>query len=115
MCRLSQGQVVEVVIADPRGQNKKPRPAVVLSATDELSSADEFVVVAISTKLTDPLPPDWILLPWSSDGRTKSGLTRPSVAKCRWLRKVTRKEIVYVRGWLPNTVMRDIMQTVAKN
>jgi len=114
VCRLSQGQVVEVAITDPRGQNRKARPAVVLTATDELASADEFIVAAISTKFNDPLPTDWILVPRSIDGRAKSGLTEPSVVKCHWLRKVTRKDIIYVRGWLPTTIMRDIMQIVSQ-
>jgi hypothetical protein len=110
--QLSQGQIVEVEITDPRGQNKKPRPVVILTATRELSLADEFVVAAISSSFVEPLPPDSILLPWSPDGRAKSGLTKPSVAKCRWLRRVTRKDIISLRGCLPAMVMRDIMRAV---
>ena len=115
MHRLSQGQVVEVAITDPCGQNKKRRPVVILTATDELSDTEEFVVAAISTKLSDPLPPDWIPLPWSQDGRAKSGLTEPCVVKCRWLAKVTQKDVVFVRGHLPPTIMRDIMRVVPKD
>jgi hypothetical protein len=113
--RLIQGQVVEVAITDPCGQNKKPRPVVILTDTDELLDAEEFVVAAISTKFSDPLPPDWILLPWSKGGRTKSGLTEPSVVKCHWLRKVTPKDVIFIRGHLPATVMRDIMQIIKKS
>ena len=115
MYRLSQGQIIEVAITNPCGQNKKPRPAVILTDTGELSLAAEFVVAAITTKFDEPLPPDWILLPWSSDGRAKSGLTEPSVVKCRWLRRVVQKDIVSLRGHLSATVMRDIMLVVHKN
>ena len=114
MHRLIQGQVIEVAITDPCGQNKKPRPVVILTDTDELSDAEEFVVAAISTKFSDPLPADCILLPWSQGGHAKSGLTQPSVVKCHWLRKVTPKDVVFVRGHLPTTVMRDIMRVVQK-
>jgi mRNA-degrading endonuclease toxin of MazEF toxin-antitoxin module len=112
--RLGQGQVVEVAITDPRGQNKKPRPAVILTDTEELSVADKFVVAAITRKFSEPLPSDWILLPWSSDGRAKSGLREPSVVKCNWLRAVAREDIISVWGYLPATTMRDIMRIVSK-
>jgi mRNA-degrading endonuclease toxin of MazEF toxin-antitoxin module len=112
--RLSQGQVVEVEITDPRGQNKKRRPAVVVTATAELSDAKELVVVAISHKLEDPLPSDWILLPWSGKGGARSGLTQPCVAKCRWIRKVSPNDVLFVRGHLPDTVVRDIMRAVTR-
>lgn len=115
MCQLSQGRVVEIAVTDPRGRNPKPRPAVVLTDTSEISEDGEFVVAAITTKFSLPLPPDWIPLPWSSDGRAKSGLREPSVVKCRWLRKVRREDIIFYRGWLPATLMRDIMQIVRQN
>ena len=114
MRQLSQGQVIKVEIADPRGQNKKRRPVVLVTATDELATAEEYVAVAISSKLTAPLPPDWILLPWSADGRAKSGLTEPCAAKCHWIVTVREAEIFSVLGALPETVMRDIMRIVEK-
>ena len=114
MRKLSQGQVLDVEVTDPCGENKKPRPVVVLTDTNELSHTDEFVVAAISTQFSHPLPPDWIALPWSSEGEAKSGLREPCVVKCRWLRKITRKDIVSFRGWLPGTVMRDIMRVVCQ-
>lgn len=114
MQRLSQGQIVDVRIADPNGQNPKPRPAVILTSTDELADADAFVVAAISTKFDAPLPADDIQVPWSSDGRVKSGLTKPSVVKCRWLVRVKRKDILSVRGHLPSAVLCRIMRAVTQ-
>jgi hypothetical protein len=111
---LVQGQIVEVEIADPRGQNKKRRPVVLITSSDELASADKYVAVAISSRLADPLPSDWILLPWSADGRARSGLTKPCAAKCHWMITVRETNIVSVVGALPETVMRDIMLIVAK-
>jgi len=88
---------------------------VILSAVDEGSEDDEFVVAAISTKFGDPLPDDWIPVPWSKDGRAKTGLTEPSVVKCHWLKKVTRRHISSVRGWLPSAIMVEIMRAVVKD
>jgi len=117
VCRLSQGRVVEIAITDPCGRNRKLRPAVVLTDTDQIPEDEdgEFVVAAITTKFTIPLEPDWIRLPWSADGKAKSGLREPSVVKCRWLRKVTRKDIVSYRGWLPSTLMLEIMLVVRQD
>ncbi len=112
---LSQGQIVQVAITDPRGQNRKPRPVVILTATDDLSDEDTYLVAAISTKFSEPLPTDYIRVPWSHSGRAKSGLTEPSVVKCRWLRKVKREEILYTRGHLPSTIVRDIMRFLTQN
>ena len=115
MCQLSQGQIVDAEVVDPNGQNKKRRPLVVLTSTAEIAGSDEIVAVAISTKLPDPLPEDCIPLPWSPDGKAKSGLTEQCVAKCRWIVKLSHNDIVSRRGWLPGTVMCQIMHIVRKN
>ena len=115
MHRLRQGQVVNVEIADPRGQNKKLRPVVILTATHEISDEGNLVVAAISTKLADPLPADWISVPWSRDGHAGSGLTEPSVVKCHWLVRVTTADVVSVRGYLRDTDMQNIMAVVSKS
>lgn len=112
MCHLSQGQVIDIETTDPCGRNKKRRPVVVLTDTDQLPGADEFVVAAISTQFSDPLPSNWIPLPWSRDGRGRSGLSKPCVVKCDWIRRVTRQEVVFIRGWLPATLMDEIMRAV---
>ena len=88
MRQLSRGHVVEIVVPDPRGKNEKRRPVVILTSTAEIPTAETLVAAAISTQLADPLPPDWIELPWDKTGKAKSGLTKPCVVKCRWLVKV---------------------------
>lgn len=115
MQRLSQGQVVQVAVPDPRGQNKKLRPVVILTDTSELSDSTEFVVAAISTKLTDPLPPDWIEVPFSPGGHGKTGLSERSVVKCRWLRRVSPSDVVSVLGHLNPKIMKSIMEIVRQN
>ena len=113
MNALRQGQVILVSVTDPRGKNPKPRPAVILTATDELSTADEFVVSAISTQFDEPLPEEYVKLPWSRDGRAKTGLTQPSVVKCRWLRKIRGSDVLAKIGHVPPTVLLEVMRIVA--
>jgi mRNA-degrading endonuclease toxin of MazEF toxin-antitoxin module len=113
--QLSQGQIINAEITDPHGKNKKCRPVVVLTSTEELARVDEFVVAAISSQFSDPLPPGWIFLPWSADGRAQTGLTKPSVVKCQWIRKIRREQVRSIRGWLPAKMMLEIMRAVTKS
>ena len=111
---LKQGQVILVAVTDSRGGNPKPRPAVVLTATGELPEADQFVVAAISTKFSEPLPPDNVRVPWSAEGRAKTGLGKPSVVKCHWLKKVRQEEVMDTLGHVPGRILVEIMRIVTK-
>lgn len=111
---LQQGQVILAAVTDPHGENPKSRPAVILTATDEIAAAEEFVIAAISTKFSEPLPPDYVEVPWSGDGRAKTGLKEPSVVKCRWLKKVRRQEVMHTLGYVPAKIMVEIMRIVTK-
>ncbi|MBN2022496.1 MAG: type II toxin-antitoxin system PemK/MazF family toxin [Pirellulales bacterium] len=112
MEQYTKGDVVQILTVDPNGLNEKKRPAVVLSDTFELEAEDAFLVVAVSGQFREPLSDDYVLLPWARGGRTKSGLTKPCVAKCRWLVRVTRKDVFDKLGHLPDLVTCDIMRTV---
>jgi len=112
--RLNQGQIVTIVVPDPRGKNKKPRPVLILTDSDELTTAEEFVVAAISTQFSDPLPADCVLIPSSRDVRAKTGLMQPSVVKCHWLLKVRRRHVRCVLGHLPPEIMCDVMRIVVQ-
>jgi mRNA-degrading endonuclease toxin of MazEF toxin-antitoxin module len=112
---LCRGQVVEIVVPDPRGENVKRRPVVILTSTEEIPSAETLVGAAISTQLVDPLPPDWIELPWDPTGKAKSGLKKPCVVKCRWLVKIKPQEIVSVIGHLSSEKIESIMKQVTRD
>ena len=111
---LRQGQVILVEVTDPRGANPKPRPAVILTATGELAEADEFVVAAISTKFSDPLPSDCLWIPWSPDGRARTGLKEPSVVKCRWLKRVRPVDVIRPLGHVSASVLVEVMRRVTQ-
>jgi hypothetical protein len=111
VCRLCQGQVVDIETLDPRGQNLKQRPVVVVAVNEAL---DEFVFIAVSTNLSDPLPDDCILLPWSPDGRARTGLVERCAAKTNWVGTARRSDVVRMRGHVPGKVMVDIMRALPR-
>jgi mRNA-degrading endonuclease toxin of MazEF toxin-antitoxin module len=47
---LSRGRIIYVDLLDPQGRNRKRRPAVVVTPTEEIVPDGEIVVVAISTQ-----------------------------------------------------------------
>jgi mRNA-degrading endonuclease toxin of MazEF toxin-antitoxin module len=112
VCQLRKGQIVDLDIYDPNGQNKKVRPVVVV---DELADTDHFIYVAVSTQFTDPPPDRWILLPWDRGGRAPGGLVERCVAKCNWIGKARRDEIVRRRTQLPAKKMLDIMRALQRD
>lgn len=66
--RLAMGRIVWAEIADANGI-RKLRPAVIVTPTDQIASAKPFDIVAITSRLTDPLPEDHVLLPWHRSGQ----------------------------------------------
>lgn len=60
---LRCGQLVWAEIADANGI-RKARPAVVVTPDDRLATSGPLEVVAITSRLPQPLPADHVLLPW---------------------------------------------------
>jgi hypothetical protein len=58
------GDIGSAWLLDPRDKNPKLRPVLVISVDE---SANETVVAAISTAISDPLPASHIPLPWHRD------------------------------------------------
>jgi len=61
--RLITGHIVWAEIADPNG-HRKLRPAVIVTPTDQVATSGPLEVVAVTSRLEDPLPADHVLLPW---------------------------------------------------
>jgi hypothetical protein len=110
--RLGTGRIVWAEIADANGI-RKMRPAVVVTPTDRLTPGVPFDVVAITSRLTDPLPDDHVLLPWHPRGHPRTGLNRRSAAVCTWLAQIVDGDIQDVAGIVPTAVMRTILAKVA--
>jgi len=109
-----QGQIVWVRVSDQAGRNPKTRPAVILTATDEISDDEPIVVVAVSTRFDRPLPDNKIELPWHRDRHPVTGLRRRCVAVCDWLVEIRPSAIEDVAGTVPPAKMRQIISRVKR-
>jgi hypothetical protein len=109
---LTQGSVVLANVLDPQRQNPKCRPMVVVSSTDEIKEGIPFVCVAITGTFPKPLPADCVLLPYQREGRAKTGLKKPCVAKCGWPVTVTHADIQKCIGVIPGAELSLILEKV---
>ena len=100
MPSVQQGSVIRAWVTDPRDGNPKPRPLVVISKTSEISQTSVFFAVAITGVFDEPLQDDEVLLPWHPSGKCKSGLVKPCIAKCSWLRQLLVTDVIEVKGHL---------------
>ncbi len=73
------GSVVWAELEDANGY-RKVRPAVVVTPTGDITAGRAVRVVAITTRLQNPLPDDHVLLPWDRQGKARSGLRRRCAA-----------------------------------
>src|ERR1700685_3930742 len=91
------GQIIWADIADANGISKA-RPAVVGDAGDQITPGGPLEVVAITSRLPDPLPDDHVLLPWHAQGHPRTGLNRKSAAVCSWMGQIAESDIKNVGG-----------------
>src|SRR5207248_908508 len=89
------------------------RPAVILTPTDQLSPASPIDVVAVTSRLPDPLPADHVPLPWHPRGHPRTGLNRQCAAVCSWLARIMQSDIQDTAGLVPTPLMRIILGKVA--
>jgi hypothetical protein len=57
-------------------------------------------VVAITTRLADPLPADHLLLPWERQGKARSGLRRRCAAVASWQAELVVGDVQQMVGIL---------------
>ena len=113
MPQFQQGQIVVVEIPDPEGKPcSHKHPAVIFSPTDRIESETHVFVIGVSTKFTEPPPSNWVKLPWQRDGRARTGLDRPCVAKCEWLVEVEKSQLLRPIGAVSSSVLVTIIEQV---
>src|SRR5437867_3797915 len=108
---LTAGRIIWAEIADANG-NRKLRPAVIITPTSPLTPKGPFDVVAVTSRLPDPLPSDHVLLPWHPRGHPRTGLNRRCAAVCTWLTRIVDSDIQDVAGILPAPVLATILAKV---
>jgi hypothetical protein len=104
-----------VVWAELRDANgiRKVRPAVVLTPTAEIAAGKALHVLAVTTRLNDPLPDDHVLLPWDRQGKARSGLRRKCAAVTSWQVEIAVDDVQEVVGILPPATIAELLFKVA--
>ena len=107
------GSVVWAEIADPNG-HQKVRPAVIVTPTCDIAPAHSVRLVAITTRLPDLLPNDYVLLPWDPQGKARSGLRRKCAAVVSWQIRIPVEDIQTVVGVLPPVSLNELLNKIAE-
>jgi mRNA-degrading endonuclease toxin of MazEF toxin-antitoxin module len=101
-----------VNLPDPQGRNPKNRPVVIITPTEEISVDDVIVAVAITGRIEKPLPKICVRLPWHRGGHPRTGLSKPSVARCDWLVAIRAENVIEKLGVVPPKQLQQIIDTV---
>lgn len=107
------GSVVWVEVADPNGY-RKIRPAIIVSPTSDIAPGNPVRLIAVTTRLTDPIPKEYVLLPWDPSGKSQSGLRRKCAAVANWQIGVPLEDIQSVIGLLPPSTINELLVAIAE-
>jgi hypothetical protein len=109
---LELGRIVWADIADVNGI-RKVRPAVIVTPTAQMTLTGPLDVVAVTSRLADPMPDDHVLLPWHPRGHPRTGLNRKCAAVCSWVCRIASGDVQGSAGVVPGKVLVDILSKVA--
>jgi hypothetical protein len=70
-------------------------------------------VVAITTRLPNPLPDDHVVLPWDPQGKACSGLRRRCAAVATWRAEIPVESMQKPVGILPPPVIAELVAKIA--
>ena len=110
LLRVQQGSIIWVSVAIHSTVTKR-RPALVISANDEIILDRPIAVVPITTTFTLPPPCTHVELPWSPNGHTSTRLRRRSAAVCDVVRRVLPSEVELV-GQLPTRHLLRVLKQI---
>jgi len=105
------GRIVWVDMADANGIRKR-RPAVIVTPNDRITPTALLDAIAVTSRLSEPLPRDHVLLPWHARGHPRTGLNRRCAAVCTWVARLRHEDIQEVAGVVPGAVMLEIVSKV---
>jgi mRNA-degrading endonuclease toxin of MazEF toxin-antitoxin module len=108
---LQFGRIVWAEIVDANGIPKL-RPGVIVTPTDRITPGVLLDVIAVTSRVPEPLPQDHVLLPWHAQRHPRTGLTRKCAAVCTWVVRIRHTAIREVAGIVPGTVMLEILSKV---
>jgi mRNA-degrading endonuclease toxin of MazEF toxin-antitoxin module len=110
--RPELGSVVWAELEDANGY-RKVRPVVVVTPSAEIAAGKPVRVVAVTTRLPNPLPNDHVLLPWDRQGKSRSGMRRRCAAIASWQAEIPVSDVQEVVGILPPAVIVDLLDKIA--
>ena len=109
---IGYGSIVLVAgLLDPHGRNPKDRPCVVVTRPGDAPEGRQLVV-AISTLIPDPLPDDYVPLPWHRSSHPRTGLTRKNAAIGRWVESVEDSRIIRKLGIVPDKTLLAVAKVL---
>lgn len=110
--QLHLGRIIWAEIADTNGIRKR-RPAIIVTPTDRISATTPLDVVAVTSRLQEPLPEDHVLLPWHAQGHPRTRLNRPCAAVCSWIARIRQDDIQDFAGVVPVQLMLLVLSKVS--
>jgi mRNA-degrading endonuclease toxin of MazEF toxin-antitoxin module len=111
---LVQGRIVWAEVADANGF-RKLRPGVIVTAMAKIAQADVLDIVAVTSRIPDPLPDDYVELPWHPARHPITGLNRRCAAVCHWISTIAPADIHDFAGTLPGKCLSQIMRKIEKS
>ncbi len=87
--QLAPGRLIWADLPDTAGRNPKRRPTLVLQHQVRATGEVEVVGVAVTGTLPQPLPDDYVALPWHRNRRVRTLLDKPAAAVCSWIVHLT--------------------------
>jgi PemK-like, MazF-like toxin of type II toxin-antitoxin system len=104
------GTIVLVAdMLDPQGRKPKDRPCVIITEPGDAPDGYQ-VVVAISTRLPDPLPDDYVLLPYMDPRHPRTGLNKRNAAIGRWVEVIEESRIIQKLGHVPGKQIKVLTE-----
>ena len=104
---LRQGSIVIAPIVPDAGRIK-PRPAIVLTATNLLAAEPQIELIGVTGSYY-PDDPLYFELPWTPDGRGPTRFARPSAAKLTLVQRFPKAKIWPTDGYLPRPVLDRLL------
>ena len=108
---LELGRIVWAEVADPNG-NLKSRPGVIVTATNLILDDGPIQIVAVTSRVPEPLPDSHVLLPWHPQGHARTRLNRKCAAVCDWICSIMADDIRDVAGVVPGECLLDIVTKI---
>lgn len=80
--------------------------------SDQITPSAPLDVIAVTSRVPEPLPEDHVLLPWHAQGHPRTGLNRKCAAVCTWVAQIHRTDIREIAGVVPGAIMLEIMSKI---